>query len=335
MQPQKPSAVEATTTPGSPWTGVIAAFRNPTGVGVLLAFYVLILAVFSFSSRFFFSLQNFLNIGTNNATIGLMAGAQTLLIIAGGLDMSVAAVAGMSGVVLGLLTKVGLNIWLAGIVSLVLGAGIGYLNALSVTRVRINPLIATLGMLNVVEGISLVLTGGLTASISDPAFAFIGSGRVLGIPMPLILMVLSFIGLYWVLSTTRFGRFVYATGGNLEASRLAGVPVNGVLTRLFVLSGVSGALSGLVLVAMLGASAANITKDSLLTVIASVILGGTSLSGGRGSVWGTLLAVLILGTLNNGLVLMNVSSFWQTVTQGVVLLLAVGLDQLRTRVLGD
>ncbi len=333
MQPPKPSTVKAE--PANAWAGILGAFRNPTGVGVLLAFYVLILLVFSLSSPFFFSMQNFLNIGTNNAVIGLMAGAQTLLIIAGGLDMSVAAVAGMSGVVLGLLTKTGMNIWLAGVVSMLLGAIIGFLNALSVTRIKINPLIATLGMLNVVEGIALVMTGGLTASISDPAFAFLGSGRVLGIPMPLILMVIGFFALHWVLSRTRFGRFVYATGGNPDASRLAGVPVNGVMTRLFVLSGVSGALSGLVLVAMLGASAANITKDSLLTVIASVILGGTSLSGGRGNVWGTLLAVLILGTLNNGLVLMNVSSFWQTVTQGIVLLLAVGLDQLRSRVLGD
>ncbi len=331
MQPPKPSPVIE----GSPQAGWIKSLRNPTGVGVLFAFYILMLIVFSILSPFFFSPQNFISITTNMAYIGLMAGTQTLLIIAGGLDMSVASVAGISGVVLSLLLGVGFNIWVAAGVSLLLGAFIGYLNSISVTRIRINPLIATLGMLNIVEGLALVMTGGLTRPVSDDGFSFLGSGRVLGIPMPVILMVISFVALYWLLSTTRFGRFVYATGGNPDASRLAGVPVNGVLTRLFVLSGVSGALSGLILVAMLGASAPTAASSNLLTVIASVILGGTSLAGGRGSVWGTLLAVLILGTLNNGLVLLNVSSFWQSVTQGVVLLLAVGLDQLRTKVLGD
>ncbi len=335
MQPPKPSPATESRSRAQPRASWVSSFRNPTGVGVLFAFYILMLIVFSILSPYFFSTQNFLSISTNMAYIGLMAGTQTLLIIAGGLDMSVASVAGISGVVLTLLLKMGLNIWLAGGVSLVLGALIGYLNSISVTRIRINPLIATLGMLNIVEGLALVMTGGLTRPVSDVGFSFLGSGRVLGLPMPVILMVVSYIALYWLLSTTRFGRFVYATGGNPDASRLAGVPVNGVLTRLFILSGVSGALAGLILVAMLGASAPTAASSNLLTVIASVILGGTSLAGGRGSVWGTLLAVLILGTLNNGLVLLNVSSFWQSVTQGIVLLLAVGLDQLRTRVLGD
>ena len=335
MLPPKPSPKAKSRIQAKPRAGWVNAIRNPTGVGVLLAFYLLMLVAFSILSPYFLSTQNFLSIGTNMAYIGLMAGTQTLLIIAGGLDMSVASVAGISGVLLTLLTRAGLNIWLGGLVSLVAGGLIGYLNSISVTRIRINPLIATLGMLNIVEGIALVLTGGLSRSMSDAGFSFLGSGRVLGLPMPVILVILTYIALYWLLSTTRFGRFVYATGGNLEASRLAGVPVNSVLTRLFMLSGVSGALAGLILVAMLGASTATTASSSLLTVIASVILGGTSLAGGRGSVWGTLLAVLILGTLNNGLVLLNVSSFWQSVTQGIVLLLAVGLDQLRTRVLGD
>lgn len=335
MQPQESPRADKSAPSNQAWALVRVALRNPSGVWVLFVFFVIMLVTFSILSPFFLSLQNFLNIGNNMAYIGLMAAAQTLLIIAGGLDMSVASIAGMSGVMLAILIKMGLNIWLAAGVSLLLGAFIGYLNSISVTRIGINPLIATLGMLNIVEGISLVLTGGLTRPVADPAFSFLGSGRVFGIPMPLILMTLTFIATYWLLATTRFGRFVYATGGNPEASRLAGVPVNGVLTRLFILSGVFGALSGLVLVAMLGASAPTAASGNLLTVIASVILGGTSLAGGRGSVWGTLLAVLILGTLNNGLVLMNISSFWQSVTQGIVLLLAVGLDQLRTRVLGN
>ena len=134
-----------------------------------------------------------------------------------------------------------------------------------------------------------------------------------------------------ILSKTPFGRFVYATGGNPEASSLLGVPVERTQMVLYIVSGLSGAAAGIILAAMLGAAAPNAAGQHLLTIIAAIILGGTSLFGGRGSVWGTLIAVMILGTLNNGLTLMNVSSFWQDVTRGVVLLMAVGLDQLRVR----
>ena len=147
-------------------------------------------------------------------------------------------------------------------------------------------------------------------------------------------MLLVYSALGWVLARTRFGRFVYAAGSNAEASRLVGVPVARTLMILYVLSGLSGAVSGLILAAMLYAAAPDAAGQHLLTVIAAVILGGTSLFGGRGTVWGTLLAVLLLGTLNNGLTLMDVSSFWQDVTRGTVLLLAVGLDQVRTRAVG-
>jgi ribose transport system permease protein len=155
------------------------------------------------------------------------------------------------------------------------------------------------------------------------------------VPAPLILMIVTYLVLSVILARTRFGRFVYATGGNTEASRLIGLPVERVQVTLYVVSGVSGAVAGTVLAAELGAAAPAAAAPHLLTVIAAIILGGTSLYGGRGSVWGTLLAVLILGTLNNGLTLMDVSSFWQDVTRGIVLMLAVSLDQIRTHALGD
>jgi ribose transport system permease protein len=168
-----------------------------------------------------------------------------------------------------------------------------------------------------------------------PGFNWIGQGRLFGVPTPLILMVVAYVALSIILARTRFGRFVYATGGNTEASRLIGLPVERVQVTLYIVSGVSGAVAGTMLAAQLGAAAPAAAAPHLLTVIAAIILGGTSLYGGRGSVWGTLLAVLILGTLNNGLTLMDVSSFWQDVTRGVVLMLAVSLDQIRTRALGD
>ena len=320
----------------NPRRRLVALLGRPwAGVAVLLLFYVALLAAFSFLSPFFFSVRNMLAIGANVAFIGLMAAAGTPLIIAGGLDLSVAATAGLVGVVIALLNAAGVNVWLAVIVALLLGALIGVVNGLFATRLRLNPLIVTLGMMSIVSGSALILTGGLTKPLMAPGFNWIGQGRLFGAPVPLILMIVTYVALSIVLSRTRFGRFVYATGGNTEASRLIGLPVESVQITLYVVSGESGAVAGTMLAAQLGAAAPAAAAPHLLTVIAAIILGGTSLYGGRGSVWGTLLAVLILGTLNNGLTLMDVSSFWQDVTRGVVLMLAVSLDQIRTRALGD
>ena len=305
------------------------------GVAVLLVLYLLIIAVFSLLSPFFLDWRNMLTIGATVAYMGLMAALGTPLIIAGGLDLSVAAIAGLTGVVIALLYSAGLNIWFAAVCALLVAAAIGCLNGLLTTRLRMNPFIVTLGVMSIVSGSALVLTGGLTKPLMVGSFNWIGSGRILTIPVPLILMLITFLVLWLVLTRTKFGRFVYATGGNPEASRLIGVPVVKTLMTLYVLSALSGGGAGIILAAQLGAAGPAAAAQNLLTVIAAIILGGTSLMGGRGSVWGTLLAVLILGTLNNGLTLLGISSFWQDITRGVVLLLAVGLDQFRTHTLGD
>jgi len=306
-----------------------------SGVAILLVFYLALILVFTILSPFFLTLRNMMAIGSNVAFIGLMAAAGTPLIIAGGLDLSVAAIAGLSGVMIAVLYGAGLNIWVAALGVLAIGAFIGAVNGLFATKLKLNPLIVTLGMMSIVSGTALILTGGLTRALMVPGFNWIGSGRILNIPVPFILMIATFLVLSVILRRTRFGRFVYAAGGNVEASRLIGLPVERVQMTLYIVSGISGAVAGTILGAMLGAAAPNAASPHLLTVIAAIILGGTSLYGGRGSVWGTLLAVLILGTLNNGLTLLDVSSFWQDVTRGLVLMLAVSLDQIRTRALGD
>jgi ribose transport system permease protein len=313
-----------------------ALFGQPwSGVAILLVFYLVLLLVFSILSPFFLTVRNMMAIGSNVAFIGLMAAAGTPLIIAGGLDLSVAAIAGLSGVMIAVLHGAGLHIWAAALGVILIGAAIGAVNGLFATRLKLNPLIVTLGMMSIVSGTALILTGGLTRALIVPGFNWIGSGRVFNVPVPLILMILTYAALSVILRRTRFGRFVYAAGGNAEASRLIGLPVGRVQMILYIISGISGAVAGTILGAMLGAAAPNAASPHLLTVIAAIILGGTSLYGGRGSVWGTLLAVLILGTLNNGLTLLDVSSFWQDVTRGIVLMLAVSLDQIRTRALGD
>jgi ribose transport system permease protein len=230
------------------------------------------------------------------------------------------------------LHAVGIPIWLAVLAAVLVGVAIGLLNGILATGLKLNPLIVTLGTMSIVSGAALILTGGLTKPLMVDGFNWIGSGRVFRIPVPAILMLLVYILLAVVLRSTRFGRYVYAAGGNAEASRLLGLPVQPTQISLYVISAVSGAVAGTMLAAMLGAAAPNAASPHLLTVIAAIILGGTSLQGGRGSVWGTLIAVLILGTLSNGLTLLDVTSFWQDVTRGVVLLLAVGVDQVRRQI---
>ncbi len=305
-----------------PWAGTV----------MLLIFYLAIITIFTILSPFFLSFQNLISVGSNASFIGLMAAAGTPLIIAGGLDLSVAAIAGLAGVIVALSYAAGLNIWIGCLFALIAGGGVGAANGALTNGLRLNPFIVTLGTMSIISGLSLVMTGGLTSPLMEDSFNWLGSGRILSIPFPLILMVLTFALIWWVLSFTPFGRYVYASGGNPEASRMLGIPVDRTQIILYIASGLSGALAGIIVGAMLGAAAPNAVGGYLLTVIAAIILGGTSLFGGRGSVWGTLLAVLILGTLNNGLTLLNVSSFWQDVTKGVVLLLAVSLDQLRVRV---
>jgi ribose transport system permease protein len=320
-----------TATTGQP-NGLQKLLTGPaSGVLILLGFYLALLIVFSLLSPFFMTTRNMLAISSNVAFIGLMAAAGTPLIIAGGLDLSVAAVAGLSGVLIALLHTAGWPIWLAVAGTLGVGVIVGLVNGFLATTLRLNPLIVTLATMSIVGGLALILTGGLTKPLSVPGFNWIGAGRFAGIPVPAILMVIVYGVLAFVLRATHFGRYVYAVGGNPEASRLIGLPVKAVQVWLYVISALSGAVAGTMLAAMLGAAAPNAASPHLLTVIAAIILGGTSLQGGRGSVWGTLLAVLILGTLNNGLTLMDVSSFWQDVTRGVVLILAVGVDALRLR----
>ncbi len=302
-----------------------------SGVAMLSLFYIVIVIAFSLMSPWFFSFNNAMNIGINMSYIGIMAAAGTPLIIAGGLDLSVAAIAGLTGVLITYAFGWFDNIWIAVIFSLIFGILAGSLNGLLATVLKFNPLIATLGTMSIITGVSLVLTGGLTRSMMLPEFNYLGVGRIFNVPLPLIIMLLFMIILWIMMSQTKVGRFIYASGNNPDASNLLGVPVVRVQFYMYVLSGLSGAMAGVLLTAMLGAAAPNAAGSHLLTIIAAIILGGTSLYGGIGSVWGTLFAVLILGTINNGLTLMNVSSYWQDVAKGAVLIAAVGLDQWRMR----
>jgi ribose transport system permease protein len=296
----------------------------------LLAIYLILVIVLSVFSPYFLSVNNFLNILVAISTIGIMSVAATMVIVSGGIDLSIGSVVAIAGVMVSQLSQV-MPMFFAVLAAIMIGVLIGCINGIAVTRFNINPLIATLGMMSIVRGFAFVFSGGLTHDIFDEGFGFLGRGYLFGIPFQVIVMIILFLLVYWVMRSTTFGRAIYAVGGNAQAARLAGIPVRNLRMTVYILSGLSAALGGIFLASQLSAGAPQAATGIELSVIAAVILGGSSLNGGKGTIWGTLLGVLILGTLNNGHTLLNVSSYYQDVARGLVLLLAVGLDQLRLR----
>ena len=295
----------------------------------LLVVYILLFAALSWLAwPYFLKVRNLLNILVAVSTIGIISVAMTMVIVSGGIDLSVGSVVALTGVVIAQLSH-HLSMPMAIGAGLLVGVVVGAFNGAAITYARINPLIATLATFSIIRGLAMRFTGGLTQSIDNPSFQFLGRGFVAGVPVPAIVMLVGFALTAIVMGWTVFGRDIYAIGGNAQASRLAGLPVSSLRMTVYVLSGLSAALGGVFMASQLGAAAPQAALGMELSVIAAVILGGTSLSGGKGSIWGTLLGVLIMGTLNNGLALMSVPSEMQDVARGTVLLLAVGLDQLR------
>jgi ribose transport system permease protein len=297
------------------------------GLG-LFGMLLLVILVFSLLSPYFFSLQNALNVLLASSTIGLIAMATTMLMIGGGLDLSVGSTVALVGVVISH-SQDTLGIWGAVAAGLLVGIIVGASNGLLVTRAGINPLITTLGMLGMARGLAFVISGGLTAPVLDPIFGNLGQGSVGIVPIPVIAMVLVTVVCYIVMRSTTYGRAMYAIGGNAEASFLAGLPVKRYQMVAYILSGLSAAVAAVFLTAQLSAGAPQAATGLELSVVSAVVLGGTSLAGGKGTILGTVIGVLILGTLNNGMGLLSLSSYYQQVVQGLALLLAVGLDQLR------
>jgi ribose transport system permease protein len=302
------------------------------GLGLFLVL-VLIIGAMSFLSPFFLSPNNFLNLLLASSTIGIVAMFTTMLMVGGGLDLSVGSTAALVGVVIAY-TQVALGIWGAVLLALAVGIVVGLLNGFFVTRVGINPLITTLGMLGVTRGLAFVISGGLTTPVADTLFGQLGRGSLGPIPNPVVLFMLITLITFFIMRFTTYGRAMFSIGGNPTASFLAGLPVKRYQLIAYTLSGFSAALAGIVLTSRLAAGAPQAAAFLELSVIAAVVLGGTSLAGGKGGIFGTLLGVLILGTLNNGMTLLSVSSYYQQIAQGLVLLLAVGLDQIRIGSIG-
>ncbi len=308
---------------------------------------IVIILVFSFLSPYYFSLSNFLIMSSHVAIFGILAVGMLLVILNGGIDLSVGSTLGLAGVVAGALMQ-GVTlaplgvvlyppVWVVVILTCGLGAFVGLVNGVLVAWFKVPAFVATLGVLYVARGVALLMTNGLTYNalggrpeLGNTGFDWLGFNRIFNVPIGVIVLVAIALAGGLVLSRTAFGRWLYASGGNERAAELSGVPVRGVKISVYVLSGICAAIAGLILSSQLTSAGPTAGTTYELTAIAAVVIGGAALTGGRGTVRGTLLGAFVIGFLSDGLVIVGVSSYWQTVFTGAVIVLAVLLNSIQS-----
>ncbi|TRZ40718.1 ribose ABC transporter permease [Niallia circulans] len=297
-------------------------------LGPLLGLFLLVVIV-SILNPSFLEPLNLLNLLRQVAINALIAFGMTFVILTGGIDLSVGAILALSSALTAGMMVAGVDPIVAILVGCILGAVMGMVNGLFITIGKMAPFIATLATMTIFRGLTLVYTGGnpITGLGDNYLFQLFGRGYFLGIPVPAITMILAFVFLFILLHKTPFGRKTYAIGGNEKAALISGIKVPKVKIMIYSLSGMLAALAGAILTSRLNSAQPTAGTSYELDAIAAVVLGGTSLSGGKGRIFGTLIGALIIGTLNNGLNLLGVSSFYQMVVKGIVILIAVLLDR--------
>ncbi len=314
--------------------------------GRALVALVVIIVLFALLSPTYLSADNIIVMTRHVAVNAIIALGMLLVILTGGIDLSVGSIVGLSGVTAGALLQ-GWNlslvdvvvypkVWVVIVISLAIGTLVGLINGVLVTRFKVAPFVATLGMMYVARGSAMLIADGKTfprlqgsLELGNTGFSRVGLGRILGVPMGVWIMVVVAVLAFLLLSRTPFGRWVYAVGGNARAAELSGVPVPRVQRWVYILSGFTASIVGLVIASELTAATPQTGESYELNAIAAVVIGGAALSGGRGTVRGTLIGAFVIGFLSDGLVSVGVSTFWQMVIKGLVIISAVALDQFQ------
>ena len=303
-----------------------ALSSNLLGLFVVL---ILMCVVFTILKPGFLTGKNLLNILTAASLSGLIAIGESYLIIAGQIDLSPGAIAAFAGVFSALLAQRGMPILLIILITVAVGALFGAVSAFQVNALKIQPFIATLAVMSIARGLAYIICAGKPVFISHNTYIKIGITRILGIPLPVIILVVMFLVWGVALSKTRFGRNVYAVGGNPAAARLAGINADAVKRGLFILSSCLASLGGIILASRMNTGQPGAASDVDFDAITASVLGGIAMTGGTGSLSGTFLGVLILQGFNNGLLLLNVSTFWQDVARGLLMMFAPTFDFYR------
>ncbi len=295
----------------------------------LIALIVLI-AVVSVLNEYFFTIDNILNILRQTSVIAILAAGMTLVILTAGIDLSVGSILALCGAFAASMISLEIPVLIAVPVSLLGGAVLGSMAGLIISKGKVQAFIATLVMMTLLRGVTMVYTDGrpISTGFTDVAdsFAWFGTGYMFGIPVPVWLMIFVFAGIWYLLNHTRFGRYVYALGGNESATKLSGINVDRIKIGVYSICGLLSALAGIIITSRLSSAQPTAGMGYELDAIAAVVVGGTSLAGGRGYIMGTLIGALIIGVLNNALNLLDVSSYFQMIVKAAVILLAVLVD---------
>ncbi|MBZ9771710.1 ABC transporter permease [Mesorhizobium sp. CO1-1-8] len=309
---------------------------------------IAVLIFFSIAAPNFLSTANLILMSKHVALNAFLAMGMTFVIITGGIDLSVGSIVGLCGMVAGYLVLNGIdlqigytiyfNVFEIALITLAVGILIGAVNGLLITRLNVAPFIATLGVLYVARGLALLSSDGRTfpnlvgkPELGTTGFGFLGAGRLLGLPVAIWILIVVALGAAYLAKYTPLGRHIFAVGGNERASRISGVRVNMVKMFVYMFSGFCAAIVGLIISSELMASHPATGESFELNAIAAAVLGGTSMSGGRGTIGGTIVGAFVIGILSDGLVMMGVSSFWQMVIKGLVIIVAVVVDQAQRR----
>ena len=311
---------------------LLTSSRLGIWIALIVEFLVLTILTSSFGGEHLFA-STFLNWSNISQVvralsfIAIMAVGQSVVIITAGIDLSAGSVLGLCGVVTAVLLNENFGVVPAVLLSLLAGIASGFLNGALITRAKLPPFIATLGMMSIARGLAFAITGGETIRNLPSQFLILGQGEFLGMPIPIIFMAVFALTVGFALRSTKWGRYAYAVGGNEEAAIYSGVNVQKIKILVYSLSGFSAGLAGVLFTSRFGVGQSTAGLGYELDVIAAAVIGGASLSGGRGTILGAVIGSVLMGILRNGLVLLNVSAYWQQVAIGLVILLAVVLDR--------
>jgi len=318
-------------------TSLLRRFFATRESAVFVALVLLCIAM-SFASQYFLTTENIFNVLRGLSTIGIMAIGMTMVIVSGGIDLSVGSVAAVSAMVAArMMTYSNWNPWLAFLAGIVVGLICGAVNGLVITRLKVTPFIATLGMLSIARGLTFAASWGLQGSVASNIpmrsvqVNFLGAGYIGVVPFPVIEMIILVVFFTFFLGQTVLGRQIYALGSNEQAARLSGVRISQVRMFVFTITGAFAALAGIMNAGLLSTAATNLGTGAELDVIAAVVIGGASLNGGEGTILGAVIGAAIMAVIRNAFVLLKLPVYMQSVTIGVVIVLAVALDQLRKR----
>lgn len=311
---------------------ILSKMKSLDFISILVA-YVIIITVFATASPYFLSVRNFFNIVQYAAIVGVMATSYTLLMICGEIDISVGSVVALAGMVLGMLTPedpTNVGGLLVAIVACVLTGGVCCgINGLLVTKIKIPAFVATMATMNIYRGIAYIISNGKSITILNKSLTNIGRGDMMGIPNTIIILAIATVIFWFIAKYTVFGRRLFIIGGNSDSAHLSGIKVKPSVLKIFIINGIMVGIASLMTTSQLGAAMPQGSNGLEFDVISGIVLGGTSMSGGKGSIIGSLVGVLLLATLNNGMTMMEISSYWQLVVKGGVLLLAIVIDILK------